>query len=185
MAETILPSHGRSGSTAPSLQASSEASGEEEVEVEKPPRQTRQSRDKEQPHRLAGKCNNREGKNQYKDRPPRDDPHVANILRGYHAKGITDNRIISKMLLEEHKITLSEGSVHRRRKLHGLHASRTTMKQLDEETKRELILEQLRKDPTGKVGPRVIKIRIFQDRGIHLTRCLICSFFFHYSSLRS
>lgn len=71
----------------------------------------------------------------------------------------------------------SEGSVYRRRKIFGLHASRVTTKELDEALKQELILEQIRKDGTGKIGARTVKIRIFQERGIHLTRCAACYFF--------
>ncbi|KDR84444.1 hypothetical protein GALMADRAFT_713578 [Galerina marginata CBS 339.88] len=117
-----------------------------------------------------GRNNNSLGKNQYKDRPSADDPHVATLLKDYHLKGITDSRILSKRLLEEYGVTLGHTSISRRRKKLGLWASRLTTADLSESAKRQLILDQMAKDPTGKFGATSVKQRIFQDTGLHLTR---------------
>ena len=118
-----------------------------------------------------------------------DDSRVATILEGYHRKGISDRKQISKLLFDEHGITLrsvpysymlsfakskvffcSETSISRRKKRLGLRASRSTTQEMNEADKRQLILDQMAKDPTGKVGPRTVKQGIFADTGIHLTR---------------
>lgn len=118
----------------------------------------------------SGSCNNRIGINQYKDRPAPDDPHVAELLREYHSKGITDRTQVSKLLLEEHNIILSESSVSRRKKNLGLKASRLTTLELSLSVKRQLILDQMAKDPKGRLGARMVKQGILHDTGIHLTR---------------
>ncbi|KAH9482120.1 hypothetical protein JR316_0004215 [Psilocybe cubensis] len=118
---------------------------------------------KRPPHNISGK-------NQYKDRPLLDDPHVAELLNAYHLKGITDNRLISNLLLEEHGVTLGERSVYRRKKMLGLWASKHTTKELSEAVKRQLVAAQMAKDPTGKLGARLVKQRVFEDTGLHLTR---------------
>ncbi|PPQ77166.1 hypothetical protein CVT25_010794 [Psilocybe cyanescens] len=117
-----------------------------------------------------GKIHNKTGKNQYKDRPLLDDPHVSELLNAYHLKGITDNRVISKLLLEEHGVMLGERSVYRRKKMLGLWASKHTTQELSEAVKRQLVAAQMAKDPNGRLGARVVKQRVFEDTGLHLTR---------------
>ncbi|KAJ3517592.1 hypothetical protein NLJ89_g415 [Agrocybe chaxingu] len=124
----------------------------------------------QKPPGRTGNNNNKYGKNQYKDRPPPDDPHVAELLTAYHRNGINDRREVSKLLLEEHGITLSESSISRRKRKLGLRASHITTQELSESVKIQLILDQMAKDPSGKLGPRMIKQGIFKDTGVQLTR---------------
>jgi hypothetical protein len=64
----------------------------------------------------------------------------------------------------------SGSSVKRRRQKLGLLASRATTSQMSEADKRQLIVQEMAKDPKGKSGPQMIKQRIFQETGIHLSR---------------
>lgn len=57
----------------------------------------------------------------------------------------------------------------RKRKL-GLKGSGASTKALPEAVKRQMVLKQLAKDPTGKQGPRTIKEAIARDEGVHITR---------------
>ncbi|KAF8998856.1 hypothetical protein BDQ17DRAFT_1328645 [Cyathus striatus] len=114
--------------------------------------------------------NNPNGKNQYQGRPGRDDPHVEELLKKYHRDGITDRRELSKRFLNDHGIMMSERTVARRKGQLGLHSSRLTTLKLSEDEKRQLILDQMSKDPKGKMGPRTVKKGIFEDTGISLTR---------------
>ncbi|KAF8967506.1 hypothetical protein BDZ97DRAFT_525196 [Flammula alnicola] len=121
-------------------------------------------------NRKKGNNNNKLGKNQYKDRPLPDDPHVAKLLEQYHLKGVSDKKQISKLLLEEHGLTLSESSISRRKRKLGLRGSHITTLELSDDLKRQLILDQMAKDPAGKLGPRIVKQAIFEETGIQLTR---------------
>ena len=58
----------------------------------------------------------------------------------------------------------------RRKRQLGLKGSGATTKELPETIKRQLLLNQMAKDPTGKQGPRTIKEGIACDEGIHITR---------------
>ncbi|KAF9535185.1 hypothetical protein CPB83DRAFT_234812 [Crepidotus variabilis] len=99
-----------------------------------------------------------------------DDPTLNAALKKYHLKGINDSTEISKLLLKEHGITLCETSVTRRRKKLGYRAGGYTTKTMEEDAKKKLILDQMAKDPKGRLGARMIKEGIFKDTGIHLTR---------------
>lgn len=68
-------------------------------------------------------------------------------------------------------LSRSPSSIARRKKELELRSSRLTTRQLGINEKRQLILDQMAKDPAGKYGPRMVKQRIFEDTGIHLTRC--------------
>ncbi|KAF8555790.1 hypothetical protein OG21DRAFT_1410338 [Imleria badia] len=90
---------------------------------------------------------NPNGKNQHKDCPSSDNDRVAEILHEYHHRNITNKKLISKLLLAEHGIRMSEATVTRRRKSLGLHGSRTTSHTLSATVKRQLVLDQMAKDP--------------------------------------
>ena len=51
----------------------------------------------------------------------------------------------------------------------GLKDSGSTMKGLSDTVKRQMLLKQMVKDPTGKQGPCMIKEGIAHDEGIHIT----------------
>ncbi|KAG6372147.1 hypothetical protein JVT61DRAFT_8557 [Boletus reticuloceps] len=110
------------------------------------------------------------GKNQHKDCPSVDDERVAEILREYHRRNLTNKRLISKLLLAEHGIQMSEATVTRRRKLLGLHGSRTTSCTLPVTIKRQLVLDQMAKDPARRQGPDLIKEGIAFACGVHISR---------------
>ncbi|KAH7909614.1 hypothetical protein BJ138DRAFT_1066761 [Hygrophoropsis aurantiaca] len=110
------------------------------------------------------------GRNQHKDCPPKNDSHVTELLYDYQRREIFDKRKISKLLLEEHGIKLSESSVARRRRDLSLYASGVTTRQLPENVKRQLIYTQMARDTSKKLGPRMIKQLIARETGIHLTR---------------
>jgi len=116
---------------------------------------------------------NPNGNNQHKDCPSSDDGRVADILREYHRRNITDKKLISKLLLAEHGIHMSAATVTRRRRFLGLHGSRTTSRTLPVTTKRQLILDQMAKDPTRRQGPDSIKERIAFEQGVHISRDFI------------
>ncbi|EGO04019.1 hypothetical protein SERLA73DRAFT_175751 [Serpula lacrymans var. lacrymans S7.3] len=113
---------------------------------------------------------NPEGKNQHKDCPPKNDPRITQFLYEYQRREIFDKREISRLLLSEHGIKMSESSVARRRRSLGIYASGVTTRQLPDNVKRQLVLNQMAKDPTKKLGPRMIKQLIARETGIHLTR---------------
>ena len=58
----------------------------------------------------------------------------------------------------------------RRKQKLGLKGSGATTKVLPESVKRQLLLKQMAKDPTGKQGPRTIKEGIAHDKGVHIMR---------------
>jgi len=65
---------------------------------------------------------------------------------------------------------MSESTIVRRRRELGLRGSHLTTKVISDTEKRRLVLNQMAKDPSGKLGPRMVKMGIFQDAGIDLTR---------------
>ncbi|KAF9461875.1 hypothetical protein BDZ94DRAFT_791699 [Collybia nuda] len=113
--------------------------------------------------------NNPSGKNQHKDCPPPNDQRVEEILREYHRKGITARKQISKMLMKE-GIKMSEATVTRRRKDLGLLGSGTATRITPEIVRRQLVVDQMSKDPSSSAGPRTVRERIAFDTGILLTR---------------
>ncbi|KAG5339850.1 hypothetical protein C0989_003307 [Termitomyces sp. Mn162] len=116
--------------------------------------------------------NNPRGINQYKDCPAPDDPRIPEFLKEYQRKGITDKKKISKFLLDEHGIIMSDSTVARRRRELGLKASGKTTADLPDDVKRQLVLDQMAKDTAGQIGTLTVKTRIFQETGIDLTRYL-------------
>ncbi|KAF9470531.1 hypothetical protein BDN70DRAFT_888988 [Pholiota conissans] len=110
------------------------------------------------------------GKNQHAECPPPDDDVVADALKEYHRRGITDASIMAELLLKEHAIKISKRTIHRRRKTLGLQASGATTKALPETTKRQLVLDELADDPLSRLGPNLLRERILERTGIHLTR---------------
>lgn len=64
----------------------------------------------------------------------------------------------------------SSTSVGQRLRMLGLFASGATMKGLPETAKRQLVLDEIGKDPLGKLGPRTVKDNIRDETGIHLMR---------------
>ncbi|KIJ42543.1 hypothetical protein M422DRAFT_254322 [Sphaerobolus stellatus SS14] len=110
------------------------------------------------------------GKNQYANCPPPRDETVEFLLRKYHRNGVTNRNILSELLKAEHSIQISPSTVARRLRKLGLRASGAMTQALPESTKRQLILNELDKDPTSRKGPPTIKDEIRQNTGIHLTR---------------
>ena len=64
----------------------------------------------------------------------------------------------------------SQATVARRREELGLKGSGAITKALPLEVRRQLILDQLSKDPTSQSGPSTIQANIHLDTGIKLTR---------------
>ncbi|KAH8093899.1 hypothetical protein BXZ70DRAFT_369379 [Cristinia sonorae] len=102
--------------------------------------------------------------------PGRDDPTVSEILREYQRRNITNKFTLSQLLLAEHGIDMSPRTVVRRRSELGLKASGRTTRELSENEKRQLLLDQLAKDPGRTRGPRTIKEAIANETSVHLTR---------------
>jgi hypothetical protein len=70
--------------------------------------------------------------------------------------------------------------VARRRKAIGLKGSHATTKALPDAVKRQYVLDQMAKDPTGMQGPRIIKEGIAHDTGEILSRYRGTSNFFKF-----
>jgi hypothetical protein len=64
----------------------------------------------------------------------------------------------------------SEATVTRRKRDLGLKGSGAMTKVLSDTVKRQMLLKQMAKDPTGKQGPRTIKEGIARDEGVQITR---------------
>jgi hypothetical protein len=64
----------------------------------------------------------------------------------------------------------SETTISRRRRQLGLLASGRTTLSLPDAVKRQLVLDQMAKDPEGRIGAITVKARIFRDTGIDITR---------------
>ena len=117
------------------------------------------------------------------------DEHVTECLLEYHRCGITSGKRISDLLWAEHKLKLryvhccctfinrcpspchlSDTTVNRRRAALGLTASGATTRSLPDTVKRQLVLDQMMKDPTRQRGPNVVTQAIAVETGVHLTR---------------
>lgn len=116
------------------------------------------------------------------------DERVRQFLIGYHRRGITDRKNISQLLLAESPSIImrcvhtflhpfshvtsssSEATVARRLQKFNLRASRFTTQRMPDAEKRQYILDQMSKDPTGKKGPRTIRKEIASEHGVFLTR---------------
>lgn len=69
-----------------------------------------------------------------------------------------------------HHWAYSAITVRRRRKNLGLMGSGTTTRTIPDGQKRQLIFDQMAKDPSRNRGPAMVKEAIAKDEGIHLTR---------------
>jgi hypothetical protein len=65
--------------------------------------------------------------------------------------------------------------VARRRGALGLKGSAATTRTLPDAVKRQYILDQMAKDPTGMQGPRTVKEGIAHDTGENISRYVISS----------
>ncbi|KAF8575628.1 hypothetical protein K439DRAFT_1369451, partial [Ramaria rubella] len=86
---------------------------------------------------------------------PANDKTVNQILVDYHCRGIQNRQLVSRMLQAEYGITMSEATVTQRHKDIGLKGSNTTTLELSETVKRQLVADQLDKDPTRH--PRLLQ----------------------------
>jgi hypothetical protein len=122
-----------------------------------------------------------------------DDAHVESLIRNYDRRNIVNKDLVSKMLLAEHGIQMrcvflnflflpyqidhdrdimmsSSRTVVRRRKSYGLLGSGATTRAMSLPEKRQLVLDQLAKDPTSRQGPKTISEGIVLNKGVHLNR---------------
>ncbi|KAF8589589.1 hypothetical protein K439DRAFT_1332114 [Ramaria rubella] len=97
---------------------------------------------------LSGHAPNPTGKNQYRDCPSRNDPKLQALLREYDRHGITNKQDLSELLKAEANITISPVSVVRCRAHIGLKASKRTTQEIPDVVKRQLVLDEMTKDPT-------------------------------------
>lgn len=64
----------------------------------------------------------------------------------------------------------SESTIVRRRKQYGLLGSGATTRAMPLPEKRQLVLDELAKDPTSRRGPKTVGEGIVLNTGVHLTR---------------
>jgi hypothetical protein len=64
----------------------------------------------------------------------------------------------------------SSRTVVRRRKAYGLLGSGATTQAMSLPERRQLVLDQLAKDPTSRQGPKTIGEGIVLNKGVHLNR---------------
>jgi hypothetical protein len=67
-------------------------------------------------------------------------------------------------------VLLREATVARRLRQYGLKGSGKTTREMPEVDRRQLVVDQMSKDPKAQRGPRLVKEGIAFDTGIHLTR---------------
>ncbi|KII91998.1 hypothetical protein PLICRDRAFT_457400 [Plicaturopsis crispa FD-325 SS-3] len=115
--------------------------------------------------------NNPNGRNQYKDCPPPNDPRVRDALLAYHRRGITDRKKISKLLKEEHGIIMSDTSVSRRRRALDLHGSAHETANTPLPLARLLIHAHMSANPAW--GPRAVRKALLKGNGVLFTRDFI------------
>ncbi|KAG2140218.1 uncharacterized protein EDB93DRAFT_1241888 [Suillus bovinus] len=118
---------------------------------------------------------NPEGKNQYQHCPlirywVVTDPFLQKILTQYHHDNITNRSKISRLLQAEHGIVMSEATVARCQQQFGLLGSGQLTCLLPWSIKRQLVLDQLARDPLHCRGPRLVREAIVADTGNLLTR---------------
>ena len=68
----------------------------------------------------------------------------------------------------------SARTVVRRRKAYGLLGSGATTRAMPSSASRQLVLDQIAKDPTSKHGPKTIGEGIVFEMGVHLTWLALC-----------
>jgi len=119
--------------------------------------------------------NNPQGKNQYGSIIKADNPVLKAALTAYHHELLADNEKIARRLLEEHNIVMSAATVKRRRRELGLAGSRTTSNSIPKKEQVQMVLDEMKKDPTRLRGPRSLRYRIAHQAGVHLTRDFVSS----------
>lgn len=125
--------------------------------------------------------NNPTGINQHKLCPKKGDEHLAELLRAYFKRNITNRLVISELLEAEHNIKMSQATVARRCDDLGLHGSGKTTRQMSETDKRQLVLDQMSQDLTGRRGPVLTREAIIFHTGVCLTRqCIIDEMHLHH-----
>ncbi|KAG6848069.1 hypothetical protein H0H93_003660 [Arthromyces matolae] len=92
---------------------------------------------------------------------PRDDPEIQEYIRDCYNRNVTNRVIIAKLIKDVFNCT-------RRAKDMNLKANDT--KDLTEQQKRQIVADQMGKDPSGRQGPRRIKELITFNTGTRLTR---------------
>lgn len=68
-------------------------------------------------------------------------------------------------------------TIRRRREELGLFGSTKTTRKLTEVQKRQLVLDQMAKDPSGRKGPARMREKIVEETGHLLTRCVLGFYF--------
>ena len=71
-----------------------------------------------------------------------------------------------------HYILHSTATITRRKRKLGLKGCSATTKSIPDVVKRQMVLDQMAKDPTGMQGPRTVKEGIAHDTGEKITRYL-------------
>ncbi|KAF8832133.1 hypothetical protein HHX47_DHR1000890 [Lentinula edodes] len=117
--------------------------------------------------------NNWTGRNQYQNRPKIGDESVHQALLEYHRRNITNKQTISELLKADYGIILSASSVTRHKKYWNITASQVTTAKMAELDKRQLVFDEMSKDPNAKRGPKTVKENIARVAGVHLTRDFI------------
>ncbi|KAJ4500374.1 hypothetical protein C8R41DRAFT_811193 [Lentinula lateritia] len=117
--------------------------------------------------------NNWTGRNQYQNRPKIGDESVHQALLEYHRRNITNKLTISELLKADYGIILSASSVTRHKKYWNITASQVTTAKMAELDKRQLVFDEMSKDPNAKRGPKTVKENIARVAGVHLTRDFI------------
>ena len=114
---------------------------------------------------------------------------VNEHLRVLHRRNITSKETIRQLLLKDLGVTMrsvnslypvriiadyyklhSTATISRRKRKLGLKGSSATTKSIPDVVKRQMVLDQMAKDPTGMQGPRTVKKGIAQDTGENITR---------------
>ncbi|OSX64400.1 hypothetical protein POSPLADRAFT_1045457 [Postia placenta MAD-698-R-SB12] len=106
---------------------------------------------------------------------PPDCPVVERLLRQYHKRNICSRVTLSNIFRDKHGILISPTNIDRHRKKLNLRGSKVTTRSLSDVQKRQLVLDQMVKDPTRRQGPQIIKEGILFDTGLNLTRDYITS----------
>lgn len=112
------------------------------------------------------------------------------ILEDYHSRGITSRKKLKDYLYAEHGVVCryvisteevsgyqnlptcacSETTIGRALSAWGLKAAGATAKDVAPEDVRQLVIDEMAKDPNQRRGPRTIKEGIQLDTGVHLPR---------------
>ncbi|KAH9479297.1 hypothetical protein JR316_0007886 [Psilocybe cubensis] len=98
------------------------------------------------------------------------DPVLQEALYEYHRQLITNDKLISELLMADHNINMKPRTVQKRRMELGLQSSRKTLKLIDSNEAEQLVIDQMDLDPAKNMGPRKIRHKISMKTGIHLPR---------------